>query len=67
MISDLVKENGVKITLNSIVGAFSAFFSIWLISLITDDALEQISTDLVSWTIKFFNRTCEFICCQFFC
>ncbi|AYA40119.1 cyclic peptide export ABC transporter [Xenorhabdus nematophila] len=53
MISDLVKENGVKITLNSIVGAFSAFFSIWLISLITDDALEQISTDLVSWTIKF--------------
>ncbi|MCT8342000.1 MULTISPECIES: cyclic peptide export ABC transporter [Photorhabdus] len=66
MISDLVKANRLKIILNSIVGAFSAFFSIWLISLITDDALEQISVDLLSWTIKFFSGlVCLFIVSSF--
>ncbi|RAX13771.1 cyclic peptide export ABC transporter [Photorhabdus bodei] len=66
MISDLVKANRLKIILNSIVGAFSAFFSIWLISLITDDALEQISADLLSWTVKFFSGlVCLFIVSSF--
>ncbi|PQQ26168.1 cyclic peptide export ABC transporter [Photorhabdus hindustanensis] len=66
MISDLVKANRLKIIFNSIVGAFSAFFSIWLISLITDDALEQISADLVSWTVKFFiGLACLFIVSSF--
>lgn len=66
MISDLVKANRLKIIFNSIVGAFSAFFSIWLISLITDDALEQISADLVSWTVKFFiGLACLFVVSSF--
>ncbi|WP_445497054.1 ABC transporter transmembrane domain-containing protein [Photorhabdus sp. SF281] len=62
MISDLVKSNRLKIIFNSIVGAFSAFFSIWLISLITDDALGQINADLVLWAVKFLSGlVCLFI------
>ncbi|MCF2825932.1 MULTISPECIES: cyclic peptide export ABC transporter [unclassified Pseudoalteromonas] len=53
MVADLVKSNRLKIILNSIVGAFSAFFSVWLISLITDDALEHIKADIVIWSAQF--------------
>ncbi|NHB96735.1 cyclic peptide export ABC transporter [Photorhabdus stackebrandtii] len=66
MISDLVKSNRLKIIFNSIIGAFSAFFSIWLISLITDDALGQINTDLVLWAVKFLSGlVCLFIVSSF--
>ncbi|MQL47764.1 cyclic peptide export ABC transporter [Photorhabdus khanii] len=66
MISDLVKSNRLKIIFNSIIGAFSAFFSIWLISLITDDALVQINTDLVLWAVKFLaGLVCLFIVSSF--
>ncbi|WP_046004126.1 cyclic peptide export ABC transporter [Pseudoalteromonas rubra] len=54
MVLNIIKKYTRQIVLCSIVGAVSAFFSIWLISLISESPLESINADAQRWALQFF-------------
>ncbi|EGM76576.1 cyclic peptide transporter [Rheinheimera sp. A13L] len=62
MVIELIKRNKYKIIANSIIGAASAFFGLWLITLLADNSIESINADLSGWMIKFsLGLVCLFI------